>query len=808
MGQYHATMRGRRIFALAALLILAALAIYGFLHERLFAQQMWTPIGSRRFLLYSLLFTLTSGCLLIWVPRWLGVVAAGFVLIYTIWWSGPAAPLAVLYFLGGCFLTGRILARRADAASALLLGLTVWMLAIWIALHFPINTRVVYAVALAVPYLWEARRFRDHLRGVNLLCASRAEAAGLALLLFVLMAHWLIALKPEVSDDGLSMHLALPMAVAHDKIWAFDFRQYTWSLMPAGGDSLFTAAYVLAGPQGGETAARLTNFALLVLLAAMVARASRQWLSPERAFVAAALFVSTPLVQLVTGSLFVENVWAALLLGACLALAKYVEKETPADLRLAGVLFGGALAVKLIAAVYLAPAAAIAIWIAARRRNLRPLVSAALLLAVFAAPPYLYALVKSGNPVFPFANALFRSPYVDTAASFADPRFVTPLSWRAPYDATFRSGRFFEGQGGGAGFQYFLLLIPAAILERRRSVRFLIAVGGMAALALFAFLPNLRYCYPALPLFSIALSSLFAESPILWTAVALTAVNAAFLPASGWYQNDFAPFQPSEVASTIEASAPERRLIEHLNRTAPGQPVAFFGSDAVAGLHAPAYTNTWHTYPYWRSLGSARKSADVARILRERNIRYILAPTSVATGVLPIDSFLRDWAEPPSITCGRMGLFKVRAAPVETHREFQPFPPGAWDDLDERIDYIGAWVHDRQFAQPLEGSLTYSAEPGDSFRLFFTGSAVTYIFTKALNRGTAAVLVDGMERARIDMYSASIAWRSQWVFDHLSDHLGDHPGTRRHTLEVRVLEQKNPASSGTYVDLDGIVVAP
>ncbi len=68
----------------------------------------------------------------------------------------------------------------------------------------------------------------------RLLCASRAEAAGLALLLFVLMAHWLVALvKPEISADRTSMHLALPMEVAHEGRWAFDFQQYTWALILA-----------------------------------------------------------------------------------------------------------------------------------------------------------------------------------------------------------------------------------------------------------------------------------------------------------------------------------------------------------------------------------------------------------------------------------------------------------------------------------------------------------------------------------------------------------------------------------------------
>ena len=80
-------------------------------------------------------------------------------------------------------------------------------------------------------------------------------------------------------------------------------------------------------------------------------------------------------------------------------------------------------------------------------------------------------------------------------------------------------------------------------------------------------------------------------------------------------------------------------------------------------------------------------------------------------------------------------------------RELQPFPPGVFDDLDGRIEYTGAWIHDNQFVEPLAKSVTYSAVPGDSLRFSFIGSGVTYIFTKASNRGIATILIDGMERA-------------------------------------------------------------
>ncbi len=785
--QYHATMFRRREVALYALVLLSALGVYGFFHERLFAEHMWSMDGSRRFLLYAAVFWAVAGGFLLWAPRWLGVAAGGFFVIYTVWWSGPGALLAVVYFLGACFLTGRFFFRRADGLTAVLVGLAAWMFLVWVALHFRVNTRLVYVIAMGVPYVWAGFALRKPTWGSA--ADQGVRPTSLALLLFVLGAHWLVALKPEVSADGVSMHLALPMAVAHDREWTFDAERYSWALMPAGGDCVFTAAYLL----GGEAAARLLNFALLALMAAMVVQVSRQWLglSAGRAFLVGALFASTPLVQLVTGSLFVENVWAAMILGASLALVRE-------DLRTAGVLFGAALAVKLIAAVFVAPAAVIAVWIAVRRKDFRPLLSAALLLAVLAAPPYLYAFIKSGNPVFPFANTIFRSPHFDASAPFIDPRFLTPLSWRTAYDATFSSGMFFEGQGGGGGFQYFLLLIPAALLARRREVWLLLAIAGTATLLVFAFLHNLRYLYPALPLFSIALGGLLMEGPFVFIAVGLTALNVWFLPASGWYQNDFALFRRADVPRTIEISAPERNLVADLNRDAPGQPVAFFASDAIAGLNARAYANTWHTYEYSRLLSGASSGAEVAAILRERGIRYLVAPVSLNTGVPLLDTFLREWAEPAGVVSGRMGLFLRRETPVLIQRELQPFPSGAFDDLDDRIEYTGAWIHDNQFVEPLAKSVTYSAVPGDSLRFSFIGSGVTYIFTKARNRGIAAVLIDGKARARVDSYSQETVWRSERSFDGL--------GAGMHTFELRVLGQKRSASTGMFVDLDGIIV--
>ena len=90
-----------------------------------------------------------------------------------------------------------------DRATATLAGLAVFLLCIWIALHFAINRPLLYVMVLAVPWIVEARNLRRHAASFTFACKNRKESTALALLIFILMAHWLVALKPEVSSDGL-----------------------------------------------------------------------------------------------------------------------------------------------------------------------------------------------------------------------------------------------------------------------------------------------------------------------------------------------------------------------------------------------------------------------------------------------------------------------------------------------------------------------------------------------------------------------------------------------------------------------------
>lgn len=780
----------RRV-AYGALVAMAAWATYGIAHEHLFRQPVWLTEGLERFLIFTAAYWLSAIILLLVKPAWFVPLLAGFVICYSTFWCWtyfePWAPAAVIYFLGSCWMLGRFFTR---GIIALIAGLAIWVLAISIGVHFGVNRPTVYMTAFALPYLVRLHAqakvpvgsFRSFAR------TSRAPVGsfGISVLGFVLLAHWLVALGPEVSSDGLAMHLAIPSMIARDGRFGFDFQQYTWALMPMGGDFAFTAGYLI----GGEAAARLLNFAFLVVLAALVYRMSLRWLSESKAALVTALFASTPLVSLVTGSLFVENVWAVFIAGAAVAL-------TEGQIAIGAMLMGAAFATKVGTSAYLLPAVIVAAMQLKRRWRLAA--GSAGLLILFAAPPYWNAWRKTGNPMFPFENQVFHSRYFEPTDIMHDVVASKPPTRNGFYAATFRSSDYIEGQDGAFGFQYFLLLPAMLILWNRRAPGALIALALVGAVSSFISLPNLRYLYPALPLISIGFAWLAAEIPqVAVVIVALIALNLYFFPAAGWYHKQFALFTRTQWNEYMKFAAPQRELVKILNRTAPGEPVAFLRGEALAGLNAKAYSDTWHTYSFWKRMIEADDPAQVTALFHELGIKHVITPVPPDSPFEVVRNFVNEWTAPSGASCGIFELRNVLPTRMERLRDVAPAGAGSYDDRDWRIEYTGAWLHDRQFKRASSGSITYSKIPGDSFHFYFSGTGIEYVYTKAPNRGIAEVWIDRKKRAEIDEYSEKIEWQQRSDFSDLA------PGP--HTIEVRVTGRRNARSADVYVDLDEFVV--
>jgi hypothetical protein len=62
----------------------------------------------------------------------------------------------------------------------------------------------------------------------------------------------------------------------------------------------------------------------------------------------------------------------------------------------------------------------------------------------------------------------------------------------------------------------------------------------------------------------------------------------------------------------------------------------------------------------------------------------------------------------------------------------------------------------------------------------------------------ADVSIDGVNKGRVDLYSAKVEWQSRARYQHL--------GPGRHMVVIRVAGESRAGASGKFVDVDGFVV--
>jgi hypothetical protein len=738
--------------------------------------------------------------------------------------------LAVAFFLiSACALGSRLLGRKHDDAPesqlfSALLGTGVWIFVMTLVARLPVNYPAVWAGLLAVPILLDWRGARRRLaRWWQLLCGAElrggAERAAFAAVVFVLLAHWFVALKPETSADGLAMHLAVPIDIAVRHALTFQPARFVWAVMPMGADFAYSIVYLL----GGEYAAHLLNYALLLLLEALLYYAMRRCAGRAAAFLLLALFASTPMVQLVTGSLFVENFMAAMVVGLMAALWRFGETGEKRYLYLAAVLGGTSMTAKFGALAFVAlavPFLAMEAWRHWKSLGPRPAAVcalAAVLLLSTAAPPYAIAYAKTGNPLFPFLYDKIPSPLIPANAGLVDERFKRPLTWETLYDLTFRTGKTYEGQSGSFGFQYLAmapLAVAALLLAKRRPLAAasatVVALG--AAAVIMGTQPNARYLYAALPLLSVPFAALLGAvssdrrlyRALLAFALAATALNLRFMPSASYYHRDFClrlPFSLAEHDRYRAAAAPIREVIAYFNRHHPDSAVMMSNDSSIAGLTGDIYENHWHQINnFWR-IRDVKTVPEMVQLMESWKVQYFISPKPGAGDEIKPELF-REMVErctEPEFELG--GEYLARLQPTCRPREERAalaLQRGFYDDFDPALLFRGDWTKSTAFDGPDRHTISWADAAGSEVEIAFDGTALTYSYTKAPNRGMASVAVDGVEQGTVDLYSPRIEWQSRTRFCCFP--------AGRHVAVIRVAGRADPRSTGKFIDLDSFTV--
>jgi hypothetical protein len=186
---------------------------------------------------------------------------------------------------------------------------------------------------------------------------------------------------------------------------------------------------------------------------------------------------------------------------------------------------------------------------------------------------YAYAWMVTGNPLFPFYNAVFKSPYYPLE-NFRDLKWMAGVSWRSLWDITFRTdayGQFFPGAAGLA----VLATLPALIVDavHRPASRWLALWALATGLLLFWFMQYLRYIFPALAVLAVlgtvALAR-FADRRVFAAAVvALVLADALLMPTTSWIarENHWAQLLREGPAARTDIERkvmPERALLSRI----------------------------------------------------------------------------------------------------------------------------------------------------------------------------------------------------------------------------------------------------
>ena len=132
----------------------------------------------------------------------------------------------------------------------------------------------------------------------------------------------------------------------------------------------------------------------------------------------------------------------------------------------------------------------------------------------------------------------------------------------------------------------------------------------------------------------------------------------------------------------------------------------------------------------------------------------------------------------------------------------EPIGAGKIDNADERIAYVGEWgnwTQDKNVNYMDTIQYLNSPKGGETVTLTFKGTGIKVIGCTNKDRGKIEVLIDGESQKVVDTYSASTV-RQKEYFSKEDLKAGIH------TLQLKVLNEKQAASSGTKIELDAFEI--
>ena len=645
---------------LALTAVPTALTVYFLLSRGLLSPiaLRWTQFGDlRQFATYCLVVVALCS-VLTWVGarRYVLLIIAG---LWTVTIFDVGAVVTVCALALASHLIGAVLLRRSgfdgdgqlSPPLALALGYASLLGAFQCLVLLGIYTKLLVLGVLAIVFYvfpgagsaGDSRRLVAWFRGP----IPRCQTSWLAILPVTIGAVQLVyASFPETHSDALTVHLMIPHHILRTGTWSFDAATHHFATMPKGASWLFAAHYLLAG----ETAARLFNLTTTFVIAWLVFDVVRRRAGDEAGTVLATVFLSAPLTFWCVFVLFEDALLTLFTTTAVVLLAWAWPRIAPAPAGLVALALAAGVATKM-QGLPLAVPIGLVLCIGIGRTRLLSTVSLAI--AHMAVPilaigsvPYVVAWLITGNPVFPFFNAVFHSPLFPPE-NFVDTRWTGKASLGLIDKLTFKTSQFMEGGNGGFGFQHFLLLpgVAAALLFVRRPDVLIPALCGAGMFAMICvFTQYARYLYPTFPLLAIAAMALWQRAssehwrPLLVGVLSTLIVLNVFAYRSLNYFYSFFPLNPLAAQPRPQPAYPVERVFNSIINATHGRAarVLYLERPLGAGLDGtPLYPWPHLNSRLYAASNNIRDEQGVRDFLEANGVTHVMSDDQVTPGTHP-----------------------------------------------------------------------------------------------------------------------------------------------------------------------------
>ncbi len=589
-----------------------------------------------------------------------GVVAvlAAFVLM--------AGPVATLWALAASFvaaalgyqligLKARAQLARSDLARIALafwVGKAMFLLILAALSFFPINTRFMEGALMGALLLLSPIGRGEVVRVLRELLVSRPRQLRAVggwkvprfFLLLSIMLLIVASVHPGFDGDAMTMHMRIAREMQSKGMWGYDVREYVFAVMPLAPQLNFSAMFIA----GNVEAVKVELVLQFLVMLALVATGGGFRLRPTGVAMAAVLAFVPMFVREVSG-LFIEVTLCGFILASAVLLTSSLRHKSIELALLAALCAAGASATKTFG-LLLAPVILAVLVVNWReigkttdRLRLSLILLAALALALFF---YVVAWLKTGNPLFPFFNGVFKSPYWDPI-NFLDGRWAGHLSWDLPWKMTFESSRYEESSDGSMGLIILFLLACAgslvAVCWRNLLALVPLGIGVIYLVAVGAQIQYLRYFLPGMALLAMSIAyylHIVIKRPqnVLWMIIlgCLFAANLFGLPASRFVNGmmhipAMNMLSPSPYRGVTSANYAEEMLNAHqymgnilaasLRKTPT---VLLLGCPYGAYFKGRTIYTTWHNYSWASRQSQLLDTAQFARYLAENQVSHIV----------------------------------------------------------------------------------------------------------------------------------------------------------------------------------------